>query len=90
MQLILPCVIDYIQYYLSNTNNILQKSKEHTYLVWSLTLYMIENVDESHLGPNFVANTLKTAFSLLQVKFFNSFHKTLIKVSHSTIVKTFL
>lgn len=81
MQLILPCTIDYIQYYFNNSNNILQKSKEHTYLVWSLAFYIIENVEETHLGLNFVTNTLQVAFNLLQTKFFNSFHKALIKVS---------
>nr|XP_023020492.1 huntingtin [Leptinotarsa decemlineata] len=65
LQLMLPCAVEYVQFNLNNTNSVLKKSQEHSTLVWSLTFYLIENVEEVHMEQNFVTNTLVSAFSSL-------------------------
>ncbi|CAH1155948.1 unnamed protein product [Phaedon cochleariae] len=79
MQLILPCMIEYVQLNLNTTNSVLKKSQEHSNLVWSLAFYLIENIEEIHMEQNFVANTLNTAFSSLKENSNTYLHNRLTK-----------
>ncbi|XP_056637539.1 huntingtin [Diorhabda sublineata] len=79
MQLILPCAVEYVQLNLNPSNNVLKKSQEHTTLVWSLALYLVENVEEIHMEDGFVSTVLNTAFSILQNKMATWLHNIIMK-----------
>ncbi|KAJ8928269.1 hypothetical protein NQ314_019220 [Rhamnusium bicolor] len=79
MQLILPCAVEYVQFNLNTSNSVLKKSQEHSSLVWSLSFYLIENVEEVHMEQNFVMNTLTTAFTFLNVRSTNPLYHAIIK-----------
>ncbi|CAH0556043.1 unnamed protein product [Brassicogethes aeneus] len=79
MQIILPCVVEYIQVNLKPSNSVLIKSQDHSHLVWSIAFYLIENIDESHMESNFVMNTLQTAFLVLQEQKNSKIYNSIIK-----------
>lgn len=79
MQLILPCAVEYVQLNLNPSNNVLKKSQEHTTLVWSLALYLVENVEEIHMEHSFVTTVLNTAFNTLQSKVATWLHNIVMK-----------
>ncbi|XP_044753476.1 huntingtin isoform X2 [Coccinella septempunctata] len=64
LQLILPCAVEYLQNNLIISNNIPQ-SQEHTLAMWSVAFYIIENIDETHLGPGFVEDAVSHAISVV-------------------------
>ncbi|XP_030750206.1 huntingtin isoform X2 [Sitophilus oryzae] len=68
LQLILPCAVEYVQQHLNASNVVLKKCQEHTMLVWSLTFYLIENIEEVHMEANFVVNTMNSALTAIQNK----------------------
>lgn len=64
IQLIHPVAVDYIQNNLIlNTNN-LSQTEEHDLLVWALTFYICENIDQNNDG-SIITAVLQTAFSTL-------------------------
>uniref|UniRef100_A0A6P7F8J4 Huntingtin-like n=1 Tax=Diabrotica virgifera virgifera TaxID=50390 RepID=A0A6P7F8J4_DIAVI len=79
LQLILPCAVEYVQFNLNPSNNVLKKSQEHTSLVWSLAFYLVENVEEIHMEQSFVTNVMTTAFTTLQGRVATWLHTIIIK-----------
>ncbi|CAG9829715.1 unnamed protein product [Diabrotica balteata] len=79
LQLILPCAVEYVQFNLNPSNNVLKKSQEHTSLVWSLAFYLVENVEEIHMEQSFVTNVMTTAFTTLQGRIATWLHTIIIK-----------
>lgn len=59
------------------------QTQEHTLLVWSLAFFLIENVDESHLGANFTTTVIQGALSQIAQNntTSNKVHGAILKVS---------
>lgn len=66
--------------------SVLKKSQEHFCLVWSLSFYLLENIEESHMEQNFVSTTLNAAFNLLSGRTNIHLHQTIIKVNLSIFI----
>lgn len=58
-------------------------------MVWSLTFYLLENIDESHMEQNFVTTTLNAAFNLLAGGINIQLHQTIFKVRFQDILSYF-
>ncbi|XP_045472991.1 huntingtin [Harmonia axyridis] len=65
LQLILPCAVEYIQTNLITPNINIPHSQEHTLSMWTIAFYLIENVEEQHLGYGFVDEVVSCAISVL-------------------------
>ncbi|KAL1498155.1 hypothetical protein ABEB36_008999 [Hypothenemus hampei] len=85
-QLILPCACEYIQIHLTTNNPVLIQSQEHAMLLWSLAFYLIENVDELHMEPNFVTNILQTALIHVQKRLNDYISKSIVKALERILV----
>lgn len=81
MQLFVPIAIQYIKCNISAKSSLLNQSQEHHLLLWSLSFYLIENVDENHLDVDFTSFIIQEAIRVLSSDTITHWlHNSILKV----------